>query len=74
METYGVPDFALTRSFHVKAGYTAEARVRDYDAPGCLRRTATHRPALGDHNGAKGRQSETRPARRASCSAVGSEA
>lgn len=34
VETSGVADFALTRAFYVKCGYTAEARVRDYYAPG----------------------------------------
>ncbi len=34
VETSGVPDFALTRAFYDKAGYTAEARVRDYYAVG----------------------------------------
>lgn len=30
VETSGVPGFALTRAFYDKAGYTVEARVRDY--------------------------------------------
>jgi len=30
VETSGVPGFALTWAFYEKAGYTAEARVRDY--------------------------------------------
>lgn len=34
VETSGVPDFALTRAFYDKAGYDAEARVRDYYAAG----------------------------------------
>ena len=34
VETSGVPDFALTRAFYDKAGYSAEARVRDYYAAG----------------------------------------
>ena len=34
VETSGVPGFALTRAFYDQAGYTAEARVRDYYGPG----------------------------------------
>ncbi len=34
VETSGVPSFALTREFYVKCGYEAEARIRDYYAPG----------------------------------------
>ena len=34
VETSGVPDFARTRAFYQKAGYNAEARVRDYYAAG----------------------------------------
>ncbi len=34
VETSGVPEFALTRAFYAKCGYTAEARVRDYYALG----------------------------------------
>lgn len=30
VETSGVPEFSLTREFYEKAGYHAEARVRDY--------------------------------------------
>lgn len=30
VETSGVQDFSLTREFYAKAGYHAEARVRDY--------------------------------------------
>lgn len=30
VETSGVPDFSLIREFYEKAGYHAEARVRDY--------------------------------------------
>lgn len=32
VETSGLPDFALTRTFYVKCGYEEEARVRDYYA------------------------------------------
>ncbi len=34
VETSGVPEFARTRAFYDKCGYTAEARVRDYYAAG----------------------------------------
>lgn len=34
VETSGDPGFALTRAFYDKAGYTSEARVRDYYEPG----------------------------------------
>lgn len=30
VETSGLPDFALTRSFYIRCGYEEEARVRDY--------------------------------------------
>lgn len=34
VETSGTAHFALTRQFYAKLGYTEEARVRDYYAPG----------------------------------------
>lgn len=34
VETSGTSDFAQTRNFYAKLGYEAEARVRDYYAPG----------------------------------------
>lgn len=52
VETSGVPGFALTRAFYDKAGYTAEARVRDYYQAGddmvLYRKDLTAQDAVGD--------------------------